>query len=253
MRQEAQPPQDFRKETFPIVKYIPDIGWDRLTPPDYSSPGTQVEPGDSLEAEAEGAGGGLGGGRAGGTPPPCSAHPSPGTGSACGQGGSAGGPSRPCRTARPRSAPSRRTTGRKSAGRRPPACTPPTRAGRRGGAAHLAPCPRRDLGEAPGRTPPRAHPPHRRSWAVCPEALGHACPTPLPGFPIHSQTPQRPPTHSSAGDPETTPQGTDRLGGPGTDAGPVCWSLSGSSHSTSPTGDSRHPVPTPGQGTAPPG
>lgn len=140
-------------------KYIPDIGWDRLTPPDYSSPGTQVEPGDSLEAEAEGAGGGLGGGRAGGTPPPCSAHPSPGTGSACGQGGSAGGPSRPCRTARPRSAPSRRTTGRKSAGRRPPACTPPTRAGRRGGAAHLAPCPRRDLGEAPGRTPPRAHPP----------------------------------------------------------------------------------------------
>lgn len=46
-------------------KYIPDIGWDRLTPPDYSSPGTQVEPGDSLEAEAEGAGGGLGGGRAG--------------------------------------------------------------------------------------------------------------------------------------------------------------------------------------------
>lgn len=124
--------------------------------------------------------GGTRRGPGGGTLPPCSAHPSPGTGSACGRGGSAGGPSRPCRTARPRSTPSRKRTGRRSAGRRPPVCTRPARAGGRAGAGSPAPRPHSNLVEAPSRTPPRVHPLHRQRRAVRTEALGCACLTPLP-------------------------------------------------------------------------
>ena len=101
-----------------------------------------------------------------GTPLPCSAHPSPGTGSACGRGGSAGGQSRPCRTARPRSTPSRRRTGRRSAGRRRPACTRPARAGGGQALAH------RPRAHAATRSSPQAG---RHPGSTCPTAGDRLC------------------------------------------------------------------------------
>lgn len=52
-------------------------------------------------------------------------HPIRDTRSACGWCGSVTGPSRPCRTAKPRSAPSRKRRGRRSARKLPPACISP--------------------------------------------------------------------------------------------------------------------------------